>query len=82
MRDSVCKSAHALVRVGQIVVPLRHGLVERQRPADRLDRLLRPAELQGNDAGVTKALPVPGLERQNRPIEPLGLPKVSGLMLP
>ena len=27
-------------------------------------------------------LPVPGLERQNRPIEPLGLPEVPGLMLP
>ena len=82
MRDSVSKCAHALVRVGQIVVPLRHGLVERQCPADRLDRLLLPAELQGNDAGVIKALPVPGLERQNRPIEPLGLPEIPGLMLP
>src|SRR5262245_26337149 len=80
MRGGVIQLADALIGERQIVVPFGYGLFERQRVMDRFDGVLRPADLQGDDADEIVTLRVLRVDRQNRAIQLLSLTELPGAM--
>jgi hypothetical protein len=60
---------------------VRDAIVDRDRPADHVERSLRLSPLQADDAEMMQAAEVIAIDRDRLPVKILGLEQLSGLMM-
>ena len=73
VRDGLVQAAERLEREGDVVMALGNAIVDRERLPDRIDRRLRLAALQGEDADMVQGADVPAVGGQDLTVEVFGL---------
>ncbi len=81
MLDRHIEAAERLIDAADVVMELRIGTVQPDRPADQLQRLVGVAGLMRDQAEQVQTVDVLGIDRQNSSVKPLRLRKPPGLMV-
>ncbi len=80
--NSHLEMAERLMDAGDIVMEFRNRRVQRNRPADLLQRHFRPAGLKHDQAEKVPAIGVVRIGGDNPPVKPFRRGEPSGVMVP
>ena len=81
MRDGGTGAAQGLQREAEVVVPVGHAIVERDRFADHVGRYVGAADLNADQAGIVEAADVLWLDRENVTIEIVSISELTCLVM-
>ena len=75
------ETAERVIDAADVVMELRIGAIQRNRPADQIQRPVRVAGLMRDQAEQVQAVGVIGIDRQDPPVKPFSRGKPPGLMM-